>query len=503
MNLFDQTSPATVEGVTWLRRAVRREFECLNIAVDLGNELLLAIAELATNIVAHASPPASTIRLSIDLMGASLRVTLEDDGAEFKEFDATWRSAARKELAATDVHGLGLALAHTCLTNVSYLPGSPNVLTAWRPIVRTRPTVLILEDDPTLLKLYSVLMSRTCRVLGASDIDTALALATTHTVDLILCDYHVRESNGTSLLSELERDAGRLPIPIIMMSSDDQYAIRTHAFSFGIEAFLRKPIKPSDLTSAVERGLASANRRMTGLFRYFGASTEKLLDPPADDVLSRDGIGLRQGAATFGGGDFILRFSMAARDRTILTDMMGHGLQAKVASIALASAMRTLQTTTPPTPGSYLTALSTIVGSDPALSGLMATAIVVDRLQDGRFQVAASGHPAPIILSETSATRVSAMGPLLGFMSEYLFTDVDVDLSTDERMLLVSDGVDPVQLASGGPVPADLIAVLRAHASADLPNAIEAAGQWARTNLGPHPRDDWTIMLLGPRGKLG
>ncbi|MFM2422105.1 MAG: hypothetical protein RL291_635 [Pseudomonadota bacterium] len=498
MKLFDQTRPATLEDVSWLRKAVRRQFEGLNIASDLSNEFVLAIAELATNIVAHAASPATSIRLCVELVGSSLRLTLEDDGAPFAEFQTAWMAAERKELKATDVHGLGLALAHESLSEVSYAPGPPNALTASRPIVRSRPTVLILEDDATLLMLYKVLLSRTCRVLSAANVETALALARTHTVDLILSDYYIKGGNGTNLLAALEADAGRLPIPIIMMSSDDQLAVRTHAYSFGIEAFLIKPIKPANLVLAVEQGLASANRRLTGLFRYFGASTEKLLEPPVDNVLLDLGIGLRWGATNFGGGDFVLRFPMPNRERIILTDMMGHGLQSKIASIALASAMRTLQANQPPSPGAFLTALSGIVSSDPALSGLMATAIVVDRLDGGVFHMATSAHPSPMAVSSKGVRQIAVGGPILGFLPAYKFTDVAVTLQPGERMLLVTDGIDPMVVASGGSLPAELAALLTSVAAETLPFAIEATERWANAALGPHPRDDWTLMLLEP-----
>jgi hypothetical protein len=65
-------------------------------------------------------------------------------------------------------------------------------------------------------------------------------------------------------------------------------------------------------------------------------------------------------------------------------------------------------------------------------------------------------------------------------------------------MLLVTDGIDPMVVASGGSLPAELAALLTSVAAETLPFAIEATERWANAALGPHPRDDWTLMLLEP-----
>jgi serine/threonine-protein kinase RsbW len=496
MKIFDEKRDATLQNVSWLRSAMRRALEGLHISEDLVNDIQLAISELMTNIVVHSSVPPQFLRLSIEISGTSLRIEIEDDASPFEAFQTMWSAAARKELAATDVSGLGLALARSTLMNVTYEPGPSNRLVGWRPLARRRPAVLVVEDDPTLLRLYAAMLGSRYRVLEADSIEAATMYAETRTIDLILCDFHIGEERGTNLLKELERDPDRMPVPVIMMSGDDRMTVRSHAETYGVEEFLLKPVGASTLRSAVERALHSSARRLAGLLRHFGASADKLLAPPSPDQLNALSIGHRSGNATAGGGDFLLHFRILDGDRFVLADMMGHGLGAKAAALAYAATMRTVQLMTHGDAGEFLRQLSDVLRLDHALSELLATVIVVDRKLDGTMVIASAAHPMPVLMSAAGVKSIDVTGPILGLFAKAEYQCVRVAPAPGERVVLVTDGVEPMWIAGGGDLPEGLVAVLVQNAGAPLETAIAAAEQWLVTSLGPAPRDDWTIMLL-------
>lgn len=504
MRLFDECRPGTLADVSYLRRAVGRELQNLRIPFDLANEVLLAIAEIATNAVGHGTPAPSEIGLTIDLVGASLRIEITDNGGAFADFERLWKAARVKDIVASGTSGLGLSLTQAILRDVTYTPGSPNRLVGWRPLRRQRPAILILEDDPTLLRLYGMVLKDRYRIYSATSVEDALLIASTSTIDLILSDYHVGEEVGTGLLKELERDAERLPVPVVMMSADRNLTTRASADRFGIEEFLLKPVSPAALSAAVAQALAKSSRRLTGLFRYFGASVERLLAPPVADDLKQLGGALRQANATVGGGDFLLHLKAQHRDRFVLADVMGHGLQAKAGAIAHAASMRAIHAATDAAagPGAFLATLSQLMRRDPALSETILTVIVADRLADGTLEVASAAHPAPVVVSRSGAAAIDVGGPLLGLFDGAAYQTARIAPREGARLALVTDGVEPRHLAGGGDLPGALVERLQASLASPVDAAADDAAAWVLSTHGPSPGDDWTIMLLelaGPR----
>lgn len=503
MKLFDQQRPATVEDVAWLRKAIRRELRNLRMQPDLIDDVQLAIAELATNAVVHAARPPSMIAIRLDLIGASLRIEISDDGAPFAHFADKWDAASRKDFVASGTSGLGLALAYAALRSVTYTAGengAPNRFIGWRPLQRQRPTILVVDDDATLLRLYTAVLKGRYRVLAAQSVETALAIAQSATVDLILSDYHLGEQVGIQLLKELERDSGRLPVPVIMLSSDPNVTTRVSADAFGIEMFLDKPVKPAQLVSAVERAMVRSSRRLASLFRYFAANVDRLFAQPGDDELRQIGVEWRAAAATAGGGDFVLHLKQPGRDRIVLVDVMGHGLKAKAGAISFASLVRATHGMLEPDagPGQLLDRLSGVLLRDPALCEVFATLAVVDRLDDGSLEISSAAHPPAMLVDATGVRALDIGGPLIG-LSPAPYPSQRVRLSAGERLLLVTDGIEPCFLAGGGDLPAELVECLKSGLALAMPQAADAAAQWAWTTHGPSPRDDWTLMLLDAR----
>jgi CheY-like chemotaxis protein len=121
------------------------------------------------------------------------------------------------------------------------------------------PTVLIADDDVDMrLYLRSCLESRGsrfARVIEAADGRTALRLARSGVVDLLISDVVMPGLNGRALCDALRADAGLRSIPILLISGEDPAEGPGSA-----DAFLAKPFNAHQLLAAVE-GLLSAHRR--------------------------------------------------------------------------------------------------------------------------------------------------------------------------------------------------------------------------------------------------
>lgn len=118
----------------------------------------------------------------------------------------------------------------------------------------TVPTILLVEDDPTIRHLLVELLSeeRCYRILAAASADEAVALAATCCPDLFLFDYSLPGRNGLELYDSLHAQLAYQRIPAIMLSAalPSQLALQTRAI-VGIE----KPFDLDDVLAHICRAL--------------------------------------------------------------------------------------------------------------------------------------------------------------------------------------------------------------------------------------------------------
>lgn len=107
------------------------------------------------------------------------------------------------------------------------------------------PRVLIVDDDPTTVKLLQTLLE-----LDGFDVSIAargqIAIDSLDTVhpDAFLIDYHLQDMEGTELVVKLRANPKFAKAPIIMASGLDK---SDEAMDAGANEFLVKPFEPNDL----------------------------------------------------------------------------------------------------------------------------------------------------------------------------------------------------------------------------------------------------------------
>ena len=111
------------------------------------------------------------------------------------------------------------------------------------------PTVLLVEDDPSLRLLCRVnLELDDYRVLEAGSLEAAEELLGREHVDIVLLDLHVGDRQGTELLPTLR---AQLPKPAICLLSGTSEA--EPPMSEGVDAFIRKPFDLDHLSATLSR----------------------------------------------------------------------------------------------------------------------------------------------------------------------------------------------------------------------------------------------------------
>jgi DNA-binding response OmpR family regulator len=124
-------------------------------------------------------------------------------------------------------------------------------------------TVLVIDDDPVILKLLEVNFEMEgFTVLVARDGEEGIDVARRDQPDLIVSDIMMPKKSGLELVTELKGDARTNAIPIILLSAKAQNADVRSGMDAGADDYVTKPFEPLDLVDRVNRLLeARASKR--------------------------------------------------------------------------------------------------------------------------------------------------------------------------------------------------------------------------------------------------
>lgn len=119
------------------------------------------------------------------------------------------------------------------------------------------PSILILEDDTVLLRLYSkVLASQKYAVSQAATLNEARAHLTAQSFDLLLFDVQIGNDLCTDLLTEMQDSLRTAESQVILMSAEERY--RTLRDALDLDLFVVKPVGPMELVRLVGEYLPPA-----------------------------------------------------------------------------------------------------------------------------------------------------------------------------------------------------------------------------------------------------
>jgi DNA-binding response OmpR family regulator len=114
------------------------------------------------------------------------------------------------------------------------------------------PTVLVVEDDPVILRLLEVNFElEGFSVLLAHDGAEGIKVARAERPDVIITDIMMPKTSGLELVSTLKGDAATSAIPIILLSAKAQTSDLKVGIEAGADDYITKPFEPLDLVDRV------------------------------------------------------------------------------------------------------------------------------------------------------------------------------------------------------------------------------------------------------------
>ncbi|MDQ4024746.1 MAG: diguanylate cyclase [Actinomycetota bacterium] len=125
---------------------------------------------------------------------------------------------------------------------------------------KTKPLVLVVDDDPDLRALADVqLGDGGFDVLQAANGRECLALASTHSPDVILLDIMMPGMNGSEVLTALSGDPVTKDIPVVFVSALASPEDKVRGLENGAVDYITKPVETREFVARV--GVAARSRR--------------------------------------------------------------------------------------------------------------------------------------------------------------------------------------------------------------------------------------------------
>lgn len=116
----------------------------------------------------------------------------------------------------------------------------------------SRGTVLVVDDNPTNLKLMRLLLTASGFTVGtATAAEEALQSVREERPDLILMDLQLPVMSGLELTRLLKRDPATSNIVIVALTAYAMKGDEEKALAAGCDAYLAKPIDVDTLPGAV------------------------------------------------------------------------------------------------------------------------------------------------------------------------------------------------------------------------------------------------------------
>ena len=123
----------------------------------------------------------------------------------------------------------------------------------------TRPVVLIVDDEPDLLELVSLTLSRmNLATRTAADAATARRLLKSESFDLCLTDMRLPDGDGLELVAWIQENRAELPVAVITAHGNVESAVR--ALKLGAFDFVSKPLDLGVLRKLVGSAIKLSDR---------------------------------------------------------------------------------------------------------------------------------------------------------------------------------------------------------------------------------------------------
>lgn len=321
-------------------------------------------------------------------------------------------------------------------------------------------TVLLVDDQPIIGEAVRRMLSAEegisfhyCREAPA-----ALAMAADVQPTVILQDLVMPDLDGLALVRQFRADPRFQDVPIIVLSTKEEPAVKAEAFALGandyvvklpdrLELVARLRYHSRGYVALVERNeafaaLQASQKVLANDLATAAHYVRSLLPPP----LTAGGVRADWRfipSAELGGDAFGYHALDDDHFAVYLLDVCGHGVGAALLSVSALNSIRSeaLPQTDFHDPGAVLAALNKAFPMERQNDMFFTAWYGVFNRPLRRLRWAGGGHPPALLLDGSTAPRLlDSDGPLIGAVDDLEFPTSAVDVSPGSRLYVYSDG---------------------------------------------------------------
>lgn len=125
---------------------------------------------------------------------------------------------------------------------------SADPVPGWSKWRARKPSALVVDDDPEILPLVKVALSRyaiSCD--GVNDGASAMEQLRNHSYDVVLLDLGMEGLAGFDVLLALKKDVRFREIPVIVLTGNESDEALARSFGYGADDFVLKPFRSNEL----------------------------------------------------------------------------------------------------------------------------------------------------------------------------------------------------------------------------------------------------------------
>jgi sigma-B regulation protein RsbU (phosphoserine phosphatase) len=330
--------------------------------------------------------------------------------------------------------------------------------------------VLLVDDQPIIGEAVRRMLAAEEGVSFHYCKDAPAALETAAQVGptVILQDLVMPEIEGLELVKRFRADERFRDVPIIVLSTKEEAAVKAEAFALGANDYIVKLPDRLELVARVRyhsRGYVALLERNEA-FAALQASQQvlandlataasyvrSLLPPPREEQgIAADWRFIP--SAELGGDAFGYHALDAEHFAIYLLDVCGHGVGAALLSVSALNAIRSeaLPQTDFHDPGAVLAALNKAFPMERQNDMFFTIWYGVHHAPSGRLRWAGGGHPPALLLAPGGAAPklLDSDGPLIGAVDGLEFESATVDVPSGSRLFVYSDGAFEIGLPDG------------------------------------------------------
>jgi DNA-binding NarL/FixJ family response regulator len=147
--------------------------------------------------------------------------------------------------------------------------------------------VIVVDDHPVVREGLKRIISESSELsiaAEASDGEEALQAVQNNPCDVVLLDITLPKRNGLEVLKQIRQLQPRIPILILSMHAEDEYAVRM--LRAGASGYLNKESTPTNLITAIRKVVRGGKYVSTALAERLAFDLQADTDKPPHEILS-------------------------------------------------------------------------------------------------------------------------------------------------------------------------------------------------------------------------